>query len=452
MNETISKKYGIFSATSIVVSGVIGIGIFFKTAELLTVTGGNTVIGLIALLVAGFFTIISGLTLAELASNFTESGGDVTYAERMLGKPWAFITGWGTMIVGYPAVAAIIGWVGTSYAITLMGLEGRIWQLPLTLLIVLFCFFLNMFAPKFSGKFNLVVTIIKLIPIFLMAIFGLMSHGEGAGMFASGNTVVHGNLWQIFTAALFPAAFVFAGWKEVATVSGEINQPEKNVPKAIILGLGIIVLAYISLYIGFVNVYPSEVLIQPDMVPFGVAEKFFGPLGSKFIMLGIVISAFGALNSLILVTTRYPYGLAIKNLLPFSDYFAKVSERSETPIRSSMLGLIVTIFHVVCIYFGYDFSATFTVTVYIVLAILFTQMIRLRKQGKMSVGNMYKTKFFPLLPCLSISFSLFLVIGSFLVDQSTSRNMLVAIILYVMGLPLYFFEQYRVRKKTTNNI
>lgn len=446
MEEKITKKYSVFSATSIVVSGVIGIGIFFKAGELMQVTGGNTVIGLAAWIVAGFFTIISGLTLAELASNFTESGGDVTYAERMLGKPWAFITGWGTMIVGYPAVAAVIGWVGASFAITLLGLDASVWQLPITVFAVLFCFVMNMLAPRFSGRFNLIVTVIKMIPIVLMVVFGLFSRGEGAGMFAPQNMAITGNPFKIFLAALFPATFVFAGWKEVAAISGEIDRPEKNVPKAIIIGLGIIVLAYITLYIGFVNVFPGSVLAQENVVPFGVAEKFFGPMGSKFIMLGIVISAFGALNSLILVTIRYPYGLAIKQLIPYSDYFAKISKKSDVPVRSGMMGLIITLFHVVCLNFGFDFSATFTVTVYIVLAILFVQLIRLRKQGKMSVGNIYKTRLFPLLPCLSIFFSLFLVICSFLVDKSTSRNILLAIGLYALGLPLYFFEQRRLKK------
>jgi APA family basic amino acid/polyamine antiporter len=445
MGEQITKKYGVMAATSVVAGAVIGIGIFFKTGELLTVTNGNTVIGLLAWIVAGVFTIISGLNWAEMASNYTESGGDVTYCEKMVGKPLAFITGWGTVIVGYPAVAAILGWVGVSYLVSLLGLDAS-WQLPLTLIIVFFIYIMNLLAPKFSGKFNFLITVIKLIPLALMIIFGLISHGEGAGMFAPDNMVVNGNAISVFFAALFPVAFVLAGWKEVSVVSGEIRKPEKNLPKAIILGIGLIVVVYICLYIGFVNVLPGSQLAQGDTVPFGVAEIFFGSFGSKFVMIGIILSAFGALNSMALVNVRYAYGLAIKRLFPFSEKFSKVSQKSETPVLSGILGLILTLVHVICINFGYDFSSTFTTTVYIILAILLVQLIRMRKAGKMSAGDMYKTKLFPLFPILSIAFSVLLVVGSFLVDQTTSRNMLLAIIFYASGLPFYLFEQHRQKK------
>lgn len=449
MQEQIGKKYGLMTMMSLVVGIVVGIGIFFRTGELMQITEGNTIIGLLVWVFGGIYAIVCGLTIAELSGTVTTSGGDISYAEATLGKPFAFLIGWGAVILGGPSMIAIFAWVGSLFSMFLFGLDPAVYQLPVALFYISAIFIINLITPKFAGRLQGILTIIKLIPLVLIAIFGLFKGSPETGLIQQVAHSPEFKPFQAFLAGLIPVVFTYDGWIVAAVVSGETKDPGRNVPKAIIGGLSFVMILYILVYISFITIFPSTMLSEGGVIPFGVAQELFGPVGGNIIMAGIVISALGALNGFLMGTMRKPYSLAIRGLFPYSEKFSKINERYDIPVASCVLIFGMSILFILFNAFlgeNGDFSAIGSTTTLMFYTLIYGGAIVLRKRGSLEASS-YKTPAFPLIPILAIGMTLFLAVGIFLINEGTTRNTLISIALFLIGLPLYYFEKKRKAAK-----
>jgi APA family basic amino acid/polyamine antiporter len=452
MKEVLTKKYGIVTTGAMVVGIMIGIGVYFRTGSLITITQGNTILGLYAWVFGAVITALAGLCFAELSSNFTASGGDITYMQNTAGDIPAFMLGWGGTILGRPALAAIFAWVGAGFLTGALSLDSKIFQLPIALAFVIITFLLNMFKPKGSGKYQVVMTIIKIVPLALLILFGLFRSGGQISQISKPVVLTAGsNPILIFFAALIPVVFTFDGYINAAIVSQEIENPQKNLPKALLGGIAFVAVIYILLYLSFVNVFPADKLAKA--VPFGIAQQLFGGVGGQLIMIGITISALGALNGISLASIRAPYSLGVRKMIVFSEKFEKVDEKTNSPLISGFTMLCLTIGYVLCNYFlgdNGDFSGIISVMNFIFYIIIYAGLIKLRYQGKLRKDG-FRTPLFPLIPILAILTSLTLAIGLFFINPDTTRNTLISLGVYFIGIPLYFVEKSRVKKATQKN-
>jgi APA family basic amino acid/polyamine antiporter len=447
VKEKLTKKFGIMSTASLIVGIVIGVGVYFRTGSLMTITQGNTIIGLYAWIFGALITILAGLCFAELASNYTTTGGDITYMQYTAGDAPACMFGWGNVLVNKPALTAIFAWAGGNWISNVFSLNSKVFQLPFAIIFVTISFGINLFKPKSGAKNQIILTVIKIIPLVLLIVFGLFAgHGEISQLANPVKLKSGSNALFVFFATLIPVVFTYDGYVVAATVSTEMENPKKNLPKALIGGLSFVAVVYILLYLGFINVFPAAKLVTN--VPFGIAKELFGGFGSRVLMVGITISALGALNGMTIAAIRMPYSLAIRNMIIFSDKFKKINEKTNTPVNSGILMYCLTIFYVLCNFLlgaAGDFSGIAAVTTYIWYTMIYAGMIRLRSQGKLRSDG-FKTPLFPLIPVIVIITSLTLVVGLFFVNADTTRNTIISIIVYLSGLLIYSANKNKIIK------
>lgn len=446
MKENIGKKYNLFQTISLAFGIVIGVGIYFKTGEIATLTQNNPLIGLLAWIVGGLITILSGLAYAEFAGSTSETGGSVTYLRETSGDVPAFMLGWGKFILGDSALIVVLGWVSSSFIMSIFGLTGNAIQVILTFILIVGLFMMNLIKPQWGGKGQGIMSVIKMIPLIAIILFGLFaSDGHLVSEMTKPLTITDGkNVFSVFLATLIPIVFSFSGWDFAAAVSGEVENAKKNVPRAIIISLSLVTAVYILVYLAFVNILPAEELATG--VPFGVAEALFGSRGGIVVMICIVISALGALNGVIIGCIRSAYSLSIKGLFVKSDYFATINEKYDTPFRSGIAMLMMTMVHLTLFAFlgdKGDFSGICVVVNLVMNCLIYVGLIRLRKSGKL-VSEGYKTPAFPLIPVLATITTLILCVGLFVIDASTTRNVIIAILFYASGLPVY---KYACKKR-----
>ena len=191
--EQLNKKYGLFTAICMVVGIVIGSGIFFKSQDVLKVANGSAFDSILAWIISGLIMVVIATTFGVMATRYEKVNGVVDYAEATCGTGYAYYVGWFLTTVYYPAMTAVLAWVSANYTLVVAGYsaapvfffdgEGVLRYnaesslnspecITIALFYLILAYFVNSIAPKIAGKFQVSVTIIKLIPIAFIAIVG----------------------------------------------------------------------------------------------------------------------------------------------------------------------------------------------------------------------------------------------------------------------------------------
>ncbi len=405
MAEKLKGKYGFSVAFSMVVGIVIGIGIFFKAAPVIVASGMNPKITVAAWIAAGVISILSGLTAAEIGAAVPEKGGIIAWIRRVYGDKVAYMVGWAQAVIYCPAIVAILAYYFAVFTMEFMGVEATTTlHMGISVAAILVVFATNTFTKKAGGIVQTIATAAKIIPLAVITVFGFMSNNNPEGVFAmseAAKTSTESPL-LLFGMALVPVMFAFDGWIYVGTISGELKNVKKDLPKAIILGLGSITLIYTLLNIALLKVFPAEQLVEQGM--FGVANQLLGPIGAKFVFLGIMVSAFGGLNGFTLVSTRVPYILASEGHFPASEYISKIDEATEQPMRSCGLMFILVMGYLAAMFVTGNADVFGDVPValfWVFYSLVFMGVIILRKKEP-NLERPYKVPLYPVIPILAI--------------------------------------------------
>ena len=339
----LEKRYGLPTAICMVVGTVIGSGVFFKAQNVLNATGGDMPLGILAWVITGFLMIICSLQFASMAQKYEKVSGVVDYAEVTCGKGYAYYLAWFMVNVYYPGMTSVLAWVSARYLGVLFG-----WDLasPEVLCIAGFLliasYTLNAFSPKLAGKFQISATVIKLVPITLMAIVGTI-YGLKEGVLTQNFTTVVAEVAGGKSAGLFAAVvatvFAYEGWIVATSINAELKNAKKNLPIALVVGAIIVVVAYVFYYIGVAGGASNAVLIEK-----GAPEAFknvFGNVGGAFLNICIVISCLGTLNGLMVGATRGMYAIAARGEGPRPAMFSEVDKHTNMVTNSSIWGLFV---------------------------------------------------------------------------------------------------------------
>lgn len=343
MNE-LKRKYGLFTAISMVVGIVIGSGVFFKAEAIHKSTGGNLPVGILAWLVGGLIMTACICMFSIMATKYEKVNGIVDYAEATVGGKYAYYVGWFLTTTYYPTIASVLAWLSARYTLVLFGFED-----PTTgTCLALSCFFLvasyalNALSPVVAGKFQVSTTIIKLIPLLLMALVGTvvgLSNGMAVENFTS---VVDSSInpTMAFFTAVVATSFAYEGWIIATSINAELKDAKKNLPIALISGSIIIVLVYILYYIGL-----SGTVTTADLIEKGVNFAFnttFGSVAGTILVAFIAVSCMGTLNGLMIGCTRGMYSLAVRNQGPKPEVFKAVDPNTNMATNSSVLGVFFT--------------------------------------------------------------------------------------------------------------
>lgn len=315
--EQLHRSLGFWQALSIVIGTIIGSGIFFRQASVLESTRNST-LAIAAWVFGGVITLAAGLTIAEIGAQMPFTGGLYVYIEKLYGRVLGFLAGWMQVTVYGPSIiAAVAGFTGILIA-NFFGL-GSEWRVPMALIAVLFVAIINFFDNTIGAAFSVITTIGKMIPIAAIIIFGLFWGNNDA----LGQTItdVH-NASGGFGVAVLATLFAYDGWVLIANLGGEMKNPQKILPKAIIFGITAVLIVYTLITVGILRFIPANTIQRlGENATAYLATKAFGAIGGKLLTLGIIISMLGTLNGKVISFPRIVYAMAERNDLPFSSLF-----------------------------------------------------------------------------------------------------------------------------------
>lgn len=410
------NKYGFITAVTMITGIVIGSGIFFKSDNVLQYTNGNVPLGVLIFAIAAIAIVFGSLTISQLAERTDKPGGLITYAEEFVGTNYSKAFGWFQVLLYMPTLTAVIPWVVGIYLCQLFGFNGT--NLTFTLLglaVIIVLYAANLLSSRFGGYFQNAAMIIKLIPLITIAIFGLI-FGHPAQEFHSGLETFRPALTSTgWIAAFAPIAFSFDGWVVSTTICHEIKNSKRNLPLALIISPLLILCLYILYFVGITSFVGVDTVLQlGDKSAYLAANQIFGAFGGKLLLVFIIISVLGTANGLILGFIRIPYSLAVRNMLPRSDLFAKESTRyNGMPVNSAWLSFALSIAWLVIHYLTQemhipgDISEISIAFSYILYIVLYLAVFRLTKKEH-SHGILMGY----LVPALAIVGSLIIFLGS----------------------------------------
>lgn len=350
MENKLTKKYGLITAICMVVGIVVGSGIFFKGQVILNATKGNVWLSVLAWAIGGIVMVICASQFAVMATKYSKVNGVVDYAEETCGSRYAYYVGWFATTIYYPAMTSVLAWVSARYFGVLFG-----WSLVSAEVMILAGFFLvmsyvvNALSPKIAGYFQVTTTVIKLIPLVLMGIVGIIAGLINApdgnvGLliqnFVGSELSKSAGMAELF-AGVCATAFAYEGWIIATSINSEIKDSKKNLPLALLLGALIVVVIYILYNVAICGGAPMNELMDSNLGAPHAFKNIFGTVGGTILNVCIVISCLGTLNGLMLGSTRGLYSISARGEGPLPKMFSQVDEQTNMPTNSAIFGLFI---------------------------------------------------------------------------------------------------------------
>lgn len=453
METKLKEKYGLPMAVAMVIGIVIGSGIFFKAEKILKATGGDQWLGVFAWLIGGAIMIVCAYTFATMATRYSYVNGVVDYAEVTLGGKYAYLLGWFMTTIYYPTLTSVLAWVSARFFCVLMG-----WDITGGSCLAIAAFFLcssyalNALSPILAGKFQISATIIKVIPLILMGVVGLivgLSNGMTIENFTHVVTPVTNTGKALFTAVV-ATAFAYEGWIIATSINAELKDAKKNLPRALLIGTFAVVVIYILYYIGLAGGVTNQVMMDGGQAGAKIAfETIFSTVGGTLLFVFIVISCLGTLNGLMLGCTRGMYSLAVRGEGPKPEMFKQVDPTTNMPTNSAVIGLFFCGLWLLFFYganlteplwfgkFSFDTSELPIVTIYAAYIPIFISMMIKEKE----LGGFKRF----VMPILAVCGCIFMVYATIYVYGETVLYYL-AIFAAFMIVGLFFMKKTSTSK------
>ena len=346
MDTQLKKKYGLFTAISMVVGIVIGSGVFFKAEKILGVTGGNLPLGILAWIIGGVIMMICSYVFAVMATKFEYVNGVVDYSEVTVGKKYGYMMGWFFATIYYPTLTSVLAWVSARYTAVLFG-----WSIVgpecmvISAVYLVGSYAINALSPKLAGKFQVTTTVIKLIPLVLMGVVGVivgLANGMTVQNFTNAVTVVASKSSALLT-AVCATAFAYEGWVIATSINAELRDSKKNLPIALVAGAAIVIVVYILYYVGLAGVVSNATLMENGQEGAKIAfSTLFSSVGGTLLFVFVIISCLGTLNGLMMGCTRGFYSLAARKVGPKPDVYQEISPKTNMATNSAALGLLLS--------------------------------------------------------------------------------------------------------------
>lgn len=347
--ENVKKQYGLWTGIAMVIGIVIGSGVFLKAGGVLALSGGDLKLSLLAWLIGGIIMVASGFCFAIFASKVTKFNGVVDYVEHATNEKVGYGMAWLFTTFYYPMVAAVIALFAGSYFFKLIGVNVGLtdWQNFLfALVVIVLMAVLNYLSPLLSSKLQISSTIIKLIPIGVIAIAGLFASlivGGDYGIINGFNNPAP-NYEVNFGEAIKKTAFAYEGWVCATSINAELKDSKKNLPRALAGGAIAILAFYIIYYISLSAFLGNEgTIVQDANAPIAVFETIMGKAGGIIFTFFIMISCLGTVNGLTISSCRGMYTMSVRGRGIAPKHFSKLGKNQSVSLLSCIYGLGCTI-------------------------------------------------------------------------------------------------------------
>lgn len=399
--------YGLPTTIAMIVGIVVGSGIFFKADNILIATGGSVSLGIMLLTLGAAAVIFGSLTIAEFAVRSDNSGGFVDYFDTFVGQRFGAGFGVFQTLVYYPAIQVVVGWASIIFLSLLLNIELTLEQQVIgagVLTLVLTA--LNYLSRKLAGNFQNLATVVKLIPLFVFAAFGIFYTGAQPQVPAGVEVIPAHSVGFGWLASLAPIAFSYDGWPIATTIAPEVRNAKKTMSRALVAGPIIVLIVYLLYFTGITRIAgPEYIMSMGDASVQAAATMIFGSAGAKLIMVFVVIAMVGVCNGVLLGGIRMPQALAERNIL-FPQSVARLDERYQLSPRSVGIYLLAVLIWMIAHYItqktnvlnGRDVSEIAIVFSYAIYVVLYSRVFKMYQAGE--IKSSFKGVICPLLASL----------------------------------------------------
>lgn len=313
-----------WDAALIVVGGIIGGGIFLNPGIAAQRTGSG--LALLSMWVgAGVLTLIGALCYAELGARRPQAGGIYVYLREAFGPLAGFLFGWTMLLVIYSGAAAAVATIFASYAASLFGLPAH-WILPLTVGGLVFVSGINLFGIRLGAQIQNLFALLKLLAVAVLVACGLLFAGAGSAPILA---VDPARADVGFIGAALPVLFAYSGFTYLNNLAGEIHEPQRTLPRALTLGMLMVIAAYALVNVAYLAVLGHAGLAASHAPAADVMRRVFGPFGARVIALGVAISTLGFCNITLVAGARVLQVMGEDGL--FFRAVARLHPRWRTP-------------------------------------------------------------------------------------------------------------------------
>lgn len=458
-NELV-KGLGFYGATSVAAGTMIGTAIFVVPSKMLRLVGTPGMV-LLVWLCAGVLSLFGALGYAELGAAIPEAGGEYVYIHRAYTPMLGFLYSWTQFVV---AKSTSIAAIATGFVLYLSyffpGMSNVVWQtqgsvlghtitFPLTGLqlgataMILFLSGVNVLGVRRAGAVQILFTGSKLLVLGVLIVLGLtLGHGSFEHFRSQPVAAFHGGTLAAFGVAMVSALWAYDGWNNLSMVAGEVKNPQRNMPAALIFGTLLVIGVYALVNIAYFYVLAPAQIAATQTVAADSARVFLGKAGGAFIAVGVMISTFATLNGSILSGSRIPFATARDGLFP--KPLSQLNPQFKTPAVSIVCQAVVaSLFALSGQYDTLYTKAIFSEFVFYALA---TGGIFILRRREPSLPRPYRTWGYPVVPAVFVTLAILLLINTFAEQRTDS---LWGLALVGSGIPLYFVWKLWRRGKNT---
>ena len=437
-----ARRLGLFSGTMAVVGGIIGGGIF-RTPATVAERLHSPGLVLLAWVVGGGVALIGAFCFGELGQRRPRAGGGYVYLRETWGPLPAFLYGWTLVLVIATGAIAAVAVTFANYALALAGLGER-FTVPLAIGTIVLLAGINYVGVRPAAITQNIFTVLKLAALAALIVVGLFlglpsdrptirpSDGQGGAL----------------GAALVPILFTYGGWQQTNFIAEEIVAPERNLPRALVLGVAIVVAVYLLTNIAYLRVLGVEGLAASSAPAADTMQALLGPVGGKIIAAGIAVSTFGFLNLVILVTPRVLQAMAADGV--FFQRLAILHPVYHTPAAAIVALALCAVVLTLSGTFGQlvDY-VTFGDWIFFGLIVAGLFIYRNRERGagsreQSALGSVLPAPFrvpgYPVTPALFVLAAAYVVYSAV---ASNPRNAAIGAGLIALGAPVFLYWRSR---------
>ncbi len=427
--ERLPRTVGLFSAVAVIVGTTIGSGIFRVPASVATRLGQPGPV-LLAWVLGGMLALFGALTLAELAAMYPRSGGIFAYLEEAYGRLPAFLFGWSQLTV---IRASALGAIATifaeylSYFVPLSPMGIRSTAAGTILVVAL----INYLGTRHAARVMGVATIAKYTAMVGLVLLAFTA-GDGHAANFSGTGTAAFSLSAV-GAALVSVMWAYDGWADLSYIGGEIKDPGRNFPRALIIGTVLIVAVYLSLNAAYIYLVPVPEMAGEKLIAATAASRIplLGGAGAAVVSAIVMISCFGTLNGSMLTNPRIFFAMADRGL--FLKGVARVSPRFQTPSVAIWLAAILGCGYV--LFSGFQQLADrFILGIWPFYIMAIWAVFTLRKRLP-NAERPYRTIGYPLVPIIFLLAAIGMVVNAFVTDPVNTG---VTFVILGIGVPVYY--------------
>ena len=423
------RQIGIRTAAALVVGEVIAVGIFLTPAGMAKDLGSPMWL-LVVWVVMGAMALCGALCYGELAARYPEAGGGYVYLREAYGPAVAFMYGWMAFLVMDPGLTAILGvglatYAGYSLKLSPVGIK------LLAIAAIMFLALVNIRGVKLGAGFVRTLTFLKL---GLLAFIFLWGVGFQLGDWSNFSPFVarranSAPLIAALAGGFVGAFFSFAGWWDLGKLAGEVKNPGRTLPRALMYGVIIITIVYILTSFAFVYLVPLDRVTSGETFAAQAGEVLFGRAGGLIFSLIVVVAVLGSLAAVIMSAPRVYFAMARDGV--FFPSVATLHKRFETPARAIALQAVLASVLVVAGSFN-EILSYFVFVVIVFVALTVAALFKFRREDSNSVR--FLTPGYPVTP---VVFLVMIVVQLVLLGGNNPKQAFLGIVVVALGLPVY---------------